>query len=180
MVHFRRDSDPENPAKSDQILRYLAATGEAEYAVYRDRKPRRFSVLADHYDLDVATDMRSESAREKIALIDRVLRQARDFAASKDIGFVVLIQPSSLDLTENLSPNHNDLAKFSGYRRNNISSAVDKICEGAGIGRINLFDIFMRNDPKTLYFKKANTHWSPRGQALAAEATADYLQRQFF
>ena len=177
---FRRDSDQENPAKSDEILRYLAATGEAEYAVYRDRKPRRFSVLADHYDLDVATDIESESARVKIALMDRVLRQARDFAASKNIEFVVLIQPSSLDLTENISPKHNDLAKFSGYRRNNISSAVEKICRRAGIDRINLFDIFMRNDPKTLYFKKANTHWSPRGQALAAEATADYLQREFF
>ena len=177
---FRPDSDQDNPAKSDQILRYLAATGEAEYAVYRDRKPRRFSVLADHYDLDVATDIESESARVKIALMDRVLRQARDFAASKNIEFVVLIQPSSLDLTENISPNHGDLAKFSGYRRTNISSAVEKICRRAGIGRINLFDIFMRNDPKTLYFKKANTHWSPRGQALAAEATADYLQREFF
>ena len=177
---FRPDSDQDNAAKSDQILRYLAATGEAEYAVYRDRKPRRFSVLADHYDLDVATDIESESARVKIALMDRVLRKARDFAASKDIEFVVLIQPSSLDLTENISPNHGDLAKFSGYRRTNISSAVEKICRRAGIGRINLFDIFMRNDPQTLYFKKANTHWSPRGQALAAEATADYLQREFF
>ena len=177
---FRRDSDKENPAKSDEILRYLAEKGAAEFAVYRDRKPRRFSVLADHYDLDVATDMGSESARVKIALMDRVLRKARDFAAAKNIKFLVLIQPSSLDLTENLSPNHGDLAKFSGYRRKNMSSAVEKICDRAGLPRINLFDIFMKNDPETLYFKRANSHWSPRGQALAAEATADYLQREFF
>ncbi len=176
----RPDSDKENPDKPGKILRHLAAKGEAEYAVYRDRKPRRISVLVDHYDMDVATDMGSESARTKIALMDQVLRKARDFAASKNIKFLVLIQPSSLDLTENLSPNHGDLAKFSGYRRNNISSAVEKICEGAGVGRINLFDIFMKNDPQTLYFKKADSHWSDRGQALAAEATADYLYREFF
>ncbi|MCH8138482.1 MAG: SGNH/GDSL hydrolase family protein [Proteobacteria bacterium] len=176
----RRDSDKENADKTDQILRRFAEKAAAEYAVYRDRKPRRFSVLADHYDLDVATDIESESARAKIALMDRVLRKARDFAASKNIKFLVLIQPSSRDLTENLSPNHSDLAKFSGYRRNNISSAVEKICEVAGIGRINLFDIFMKNDPQTLYFKQADAHWSDAGQALAAEATADYVHRELF
>ncbi len=174
------DSDKENRDKSDEILRYFAEKGAAEYAVYRDRKPRRFSVLADQYDLDVATDMGSESARTKIALMDRVLRHARDFAESRNIKFLVLIQPSSRDLTENLSPNHSDLAKFSGYGRNNISSAVDKICEVAGIGRINLFGIFMKNDPQTLYFKQADAHWSDAGQALAAEATADYVHRELF
>ena len=174
------DSDKEISDMSDEILRHLAATGEAEYAVYRDRKPRRFSVLVDHYDLDVATDMGSESARTKIALMDQVLRKARDFAASRNIKFLVLIQPSSLDLTENLLPNHSDLEKFSGYRRNNISSAVENICDRAGLPRINLFDIFMKNDPETLYFKRADPHWSDRGQALAAEATADYVHRELF
>ena len=176
----KSDSDREKRDKSDEILRYFAEKGAAEYAVYRDRKPRRFSLLADQYDLDVATDIESESARAKIALMDRVLRQARDFAASRNTKFFVLIQPSSRDLTENLSPNYRDLAKFSGYGRNNLSSAVDKICRRAGIGRINLFDIFMKNDPQTLYFKKADGHWSDAGQALAAEATADYVQREFF
>ena len=176
----RSATDKESPDKSDKLLRYFAEKGAAEYTVYRDRKPRRFSLLADQYDLDVATDIESESARAKIALMDRVLRRARDFAASRNIKFLVLIQPSSRDLTENLSPNHNDLAKFSGYRRNNISSAVDKICRRAGVGRINLFDIFMKNDPQTLYFKQANSHWSIKGQALAAEATADYVHREFF
>ena len=57
---------------------------------------------------------------------------------------------------------------------------MEKICDRAGVGRINLFDIFMKNDPQTLYFKRANAHWSDAGQVLAAEATADYVHREFF
>lgn len=53
----------------------------------------------DHYDVDVALDSERDSSKTKIRLMEEVLKEASNVARKKNIKFLVLIQPSVIDLT---------------------------------------------------------------------------------
>ena len=147
-----------------------------EWAVYRAGAPRRFSHFADHYDSDVALEPGGDAARAKRRLLSAVLARGGRAAASREIGFVVLVQPSSRDLTTNLSPNHTDFASSAAYQRTNLSSFAEQAARSQGLHVVNLYDAFAANDPPKLYFRGGNNfHWNETGQALAAHELASYL-----
>jgi hypothetical protein len=162
--------------QEERLKEWLAIT-EKEYAVYKQGKPRSFSHFADHYDFDVALYPDSESAVTKVKLLDRILQEAKATSEKKGVALVVLIQPSSRDLTQNLLLSHADFERFPKYRRDGLSSTVDEICARHGIHRINLYPVFLNNDPQSLYFTAEDDHWNASGQELAARVTAEYLTK---
>ena len=137
-----------------QTVEGLRSRCEAEFAIYHDRKPRAFSHFDDHYDLDLALDPDSDAGQIKVRLMGAVLKKAREVSASKGIEFVVVIQPSQRDLTRNDILNYNDFARYPNYRPSNLSGAVEDICRRNDLDCINLFPIFQKNDPASLFFKR--------------------------
>jgi hypothetical protein len=160
--------------QEERLKEGLAIT-EKEFAVYKQGMPRSFSHFADHYDFDVALYPDSESAVTKVKLLDRLLKTAKATADKKGVTLVVLIQPSSRDLTRNLILSYTDFERFPEYRRDRLTSIVDEICARHGIHRINLYPVFLNNDPQSLYFSAEDDHWNAAGQDLAARVTAGYF-----
>ena len=170
------------------IIEKLLKKTQAEYAIYKKGGRRVFSHFDDHYDIDIALAPTAESSRVKIALMEGVLRKVKWTAEEKGTKLLVLIQPSIIDVTHGnarwaaLPTGHGDaltstfLSRFHEYRKDRLTSVIDEICARNEIDRINLFPIFTRNDPDSLYFKSGDSHWNDAGQDLAARETANYIQ----
>lgn len=63
------------------------------------------------------------------------------------------------------------MQSFPDCRRERLSAIVDEICERLHISRVDLYPLFLRSDPDSLYFID-DGHWNDAGQALAARAVA--------
>ena len=163
----------QNEHDKDLIHLYMSLI-EAEYAVHKHGKSKQFSHFADHYDLDVAVSPDAESSVMKKKLMAAILIKAKNLAAAKGVKFLVLIQPSVIDLTENFAISYKDLIKYPGYKRTNLTDAIDSICTMNNIHKINLLNVFSGNNPEDLFLKGDN-HWNERGQDVAARETAAYL-----
>ena len=170
----KKDDVPE-----DLIRQYLEA-GAGEYAVYRQAGSRRFSHFEDHYDLDMALFPQGAAAQAKVQLLEAVLKEAQAVAGAREIKFAVLVQPSVIDLTENFRVSYEHFRQYPEYRRKNLTDAVKNICLGNDIPMFNLYDVFVKNDPDSLYFLAPNNHWNDAGQDLAARETAMYIHDRFF
>lgn len=160
---------------AEKIIKNFQSWCEGEFAIYRDQKPRAASHFSDHYDFDVAIDPSSEAAQAKTRLMAAILTSAKNLAASKEIMFLVVIQPSRIDLTRNFVVSFLHLSRYPNYKSSNLTEAISDICWRNELKCLNLFPIFESNDPESLYFKGADDHWNNEGQALAARVTAAYL-----
>jgi lysophospholipase L1-like esterase len=147
-----------------------------EFAVYANDAPRKYSMFSDHYEADIAFEPEGESAQTKRALLTAVVEEAAAVAAEHGVTFLVVIQPTSRDLTTNLPNHHRALAGIEGYDRRRLDRWAAEICETAGVDFINLFDVFAATgEPNELYFPTPDPHWNEAGQRVAAEATAARL-----
>jgi len=163
----------EDPVES--LIQQYQSYIKQEYSVYKQSKPRYFSVFADYYDLDVALFPDAESSKTKIKLMDGIIKRARNIADSKRVYFIVLIQPSIIDLTKNITLSYEHLQKYPGYKKTNLTNAVKNICISNNIDFVNLFDIFSKNNPEVLFYKGKTHHWNDQGQEVAAKETALYI-----
>jgi hypothetical protein len=160
---------------ADSKLDALRRLTADEYAVYKRSGAQRFSHFADHYDIDIALDADEESSKLKVALMRAVLQEASNVAISRGIGFLVLIQPSRVDLTDRDEINYKYLEKYPKYRNSRLTDLVEQICRDSGIRYVNLFAPFQRNRPDDLYFLGDDNHWNDQGEDLAARETATYI-----
>ena len=159
-------------------IEQLFDASNAEFDVYARGLPRRFSHFLDHYDIDLATEPGMPSARVKTALMEALLRKIRSTAMASDIYLVVVVQPSTRDLTKKRSPNFEDFEAYPGYSRGRLSSLVEQICSRLGIPVVNLYTRF-RVQAERLYLD-GNDHWNEKGQDVAAQLTAEHLAESFF
>ncbi len=147
-----------------------------EFAIYRDDKPRKYSMFSDHYEADIAFEPNLQSAQTKRALLAAVVEEAARISSEQGVAFLVVIQPASRDLTTNLPNHHLALAGIEGYDRRRLDRWVQQICEEAEIEFVNLFDVFEATGrPNDLYFPTPDPHWNEAGQRVAAEATAAHM-----
>ncbi|MDF1587598.1 MAG: hypothetical protein P1P93_00330 [Gammaproteobacteria bacterium] len=164
--------------KVDQTLNKLEQLTQSEYHIYKNELPRQSSHFGDHYDIDIATDPRSESAQIKIKLMEKVVLTAKQFCDEKKIPFLVVVQPSMIDLT-NLNPNYGryqDLAqKYPLYKQSNLTDPLKNICIRHNVHCVHLIDSYRQNDPDSLYL--GDGHWNAKGQWLAAEQTQKKLKQ---
>lgn len=164
-----------NKALNNDWIQKHISINEAEYSVYQQEKPKKYSHFADHYDLDVAIFPDAESTTTKKKLMEAILKKAKKIADAKSVGFLVLIQPSVIDLTENFVASYKDLEKYPGYKKRNLTDAVNNICVINNIHKVNLFNVFLKNNPQELFLGGGNNHWNNRGQDIAAKEVASYL-----
>lgn len=169
---------PEKTRTAEELIQKYILRAEEEYSVYKQSKPKAFSHLADHYDFDIALFPEAESAKTKIKLMSAVLNKAKAIANSKDVAFMVVIQPSAVDLTTNFKFSYEHLEKYPGYKRTNLTDAVENICIANNINRVNLLGLFRNNHSEDLFFKSDSNHWNDRGQDLAAKETAEYIAQK--
>ncbi len=161
-------------------LETLIAINKQEYEVYAAHRPRYFSTFADHYDADLALFPSSPAAKSKLALMNAVLRKARELADSKRVDFMVLILPSAKDLTANQALNYRQFSAYPEYRKNTLSSSVEQFCVANRIPYVNLYVPFVKNNAEKLYFYDRNDHWNDAGQDLAAQEATQYIIARFF
>lgn len=149
---------------------------EEEFSAYQGVQDGLYYHFFDHYDIDLALDPDMESSRIKAELMEAILRTANNLARSKSIEFLVVIQPSVIDSTiGNAVLDYEFMQKNPKYRRKHLSDTVENICIENRIECINFYEVFMRNNPETLFFKGENDHWNDRGQDVAAKETAAYI-----
>jgi len=145
-----------------------------EYEQYREGRFSPF--LTDDYDFDVALLPNAESSRYKVQLMERILEATKQYADRTKFGLLVLLQPSSSDLTMNLpSTNFTLFSSYSDYRPTNLTEPIAAFCRARGIHFVDLYPIFAASNPETLYFYHDNNHWNVAGMDLAARVTASYL-----
>jgi hypothetical protein len=133
------------------------------------------SHFTDMYDTDLALYPESPSALAKRALMTGVLQRAREATESRKIDLLVVVQPSTFDLTTNMTPNHQDFSLVESYRPSNLTRFASESAERANLEVLNLFDSFRDNDPGQLFFTHGDNHWNERGQALAAREVARFI-----
>lgn len=146
-----------------------------EFAVYESGQPKFFSHFGDPYDADVALYPDSRAAKVKRALMTAVIGRAKSFADSRGIAFVVLIQPSSRDMTTYTEPNHVDYTEYEAYKPTNLTDFAEQSARSVGAAFVNLFQPYADNDPDKLFWTDGDTHWNNEGQVLAARVVAEYL-----
>ena len=172
----KQPGDQETYTRELDTTARLLDVNEREYALYERKHSRMYSNFSDHYDIDLALYPEDKSSRTKIKLMDVILANAKTVADSKHIEFMVVIQPSSRDLTACRQPNYLEFSKYAGYRRDNLTAAVDDICDKHDIPRVNLYDVFLQNNPDSLFIMM-DSHWNEKGQDIAAEKVADYVSK---
>jgi len=148
-----------------------------QYHDYLDRKPAK-SPFYDFYDYDVALDPTGESARAKLDLVSGIFGKLATFCSANQLPVVVVVQPSSRDLSTNLQPNYLELAEYSAeYTQRGLSDQIAEQSKMAGIATLNLFDSLAgQPDPNALFFAGINDHWNNEGQRVASKTTAEFLK----
>ena len=163
--------------KTESTLNELEQAAKLGYSIYKSNQPRQLTHFSDLYDIDIAADPQSESAQVKIKLMEKVLLAANKFCTEKNVRFIVIVQPSMLDLT--MSPyyiGYQDLAKrYKNYKPTNLTDPLKQICTKHNLSCVHLIDSYRQNDPDTLYL--GDGHWNTKGQLLAAEETSKKIMQ---
>jgi lysophospholipase L1-like esterase len=170
-------SAPVGPAcnASSPDRNFLLAEARREYESLLSGNPLVTNTHVDYYSADVSLQPDSESARYKVAMMDQVLERIRKISAAANVPLVFLFIPHPADLTEKYDWGAVDLARYPGYKGRNQVAPLERFAAATSSNAVSLFDAFQANDPNRLYMHGGDDHWSPAGQALAADMMAGYI-----
>lgn len=172
---------PESVVGTGERVEQYISRARQEYQVYSKREPRSFSTFDDHYDIDVALFPNQKSSQDKKSLLNEILLEAKNVAYSRGVKFLVLIQPSVIDLTKaNAYLSYEHLLNYAEYDPKNLTDPIMKSCSENDISCLNLYEVFKSNNPELMYFKDGDNHWSDLGQYVAAKETAKMLLTEQF
>jgi len=129
----------------------------------------------DPYNADVSLTPASESARYKIALMEQIMRRIGETAAKNDVALMFLLIPSVIDVADESELGEVDPEKYPEYQRSTLTDILEQICQRNGLRAVNLFGPFRERRAAGLYLKAPDGHWSPRGQAYAAELVSEFV-----
>jgi hypothetical protein len=158
------------PEDTVAYVRELSRLASDALLAYRERSPHY--VRIDSYDIDVATVPESDSSKTKVTLLRAILKEAKRHAMEMDVELLVVVQPSRVDVATTAPLDHRFLSRYPNYRRDALTGLVEGLCRELRIEVLNLFPIFVANEPNELYFRDTDNHWNDRGQAVAAAAAA--------
>lgn len=181
IVFLRLLKDLVRPKDAQGLLKQMQVLCEEDFDIYTKNRSRKKCTFVDYYDIDLALNPACEAAKAKIHLMTEIIKKAYQFTSSKKIKFMIMIQPSAIDLTKNYFFSYEQLQKISPkYQQANLTNTLQDICTSLEIPYVNLYETFAKNSPNELYFVKDN-HWNDNGQDLAAkEVNSFILQKMKF
>jgi hypothetical protein len=176
VVKERRTSDlPMNPGVDRE---FMLNEAEREYQSLVSGNPVITNTHIDYYSADVSLLPQSESARYKVALMRGVLERIRSIADAAGLPVMFMFIPHPADLTDSYDWGAVDLSRYPDYDGRNQTEPLERFAAETSSHSLSLFDNFRSNDPNKLYLHGGDDHWSPAGQALAANLAADYIVGQ--
>ncbi len=168
-----------NPKSTETVISFLEQSCAQDYANYKNGGPLCRRPNTSHYDIDLATNPQGLASQAKLVLMEAIIKEAKEFAASQGAVFMVQIHPSSIDLTGNYRwVDCTDLSRFAHYKPDNLTRFLESICQRHQISHVNFFHVFKQHDPNRLFFRHDDNHWNDEGQALAAKVSADFIAQE--
>ncbi len=175
----RRSIKKEAIIDAERMIQLCSTLCKKEFQSYIGESREIYSHFADHYDIDVATEPLSVVSEKKIALMDKILEEFKKVAIMHQIKLLILIEPSSVDISTNSYMNYRDLQnRFPEYDPRNLTKLIENSCVKYGIPYIDLYDTFSDNGPEQLYFSRGNDHWNDKAQKLAAKVTSEFILKE--
>jgi hypothetical protein len=107
------------------------------------------------------------------SLMGAILRRFRDSAREHDVGFALMVIPSSFDVIEGFVPDL-DPATVEPYDRRESTDAYAELARAIDVPCLDLFDPMKTHGDRSL-FLEGNFHLSPEGQSFAARHVARFL-----
>ena len=172
-----KQSKLSNEQKVTKKMEILEDRASRSYQVYIKDKRRQFSHFGDNYDIDVATDPDSESARIKIAIMDEIILSAKRFCDEKRVNFLLVVQPSMTDLTSipGRIGYRNLTKRYKKYKPSNLTDPLKQLCSTQSLNCVHLIDSYRQNSPEDFY--RNDGHWNTKGQQLAAKETEKEIEK---
>ncbi len=156
-------------------MEYFRERHVAEYEEYIVRGDGTLRDLAwDSYDADVSLTPKSDAARYKIELMDRIIGRMAEVCATVSAPLVVIPIPHPVDVGGHAT-GEVDRAKYPDYQPRGLVSIIEEIGRRRGIPTIDLFSTFQSRGSEAIYFRGFDDHWSDAGQDVAAAVVADSL-----
>lgn len=161
----------------------IAALGRGLPDAWLEQSRREFAssgalvhnLFEDGYDIDLATDPESDSARRKVELMRAVMAKVEAVAARQGVPLLFLIVPSPIDAMDRWDVVI-DTARFPGYDRARLSATVESIAREQGARSVNLLGPFRTHQAENLYYRGLDDHWNAAGQELGARLVADAVR----
>ncbi|MBO6524095.1 MAG: SGNH/GDSL hydrolase family protein [Balneolaceae bacterium] len=159
------------------VFDYFDKANQEAYEIYKKGEQRYFSNFQDSYETDIATAPESEASQEKKLLMKSVIARMNELAIEKEVQFAVQILPSSTDLTPSNYVLGNEFLKknYPDYNQGRLTNILSEFTRELEIPSINLYQMFLQNNPETLFFRGENNHWNDFGQDLAAKVAASFI-----
>jgi hypothetical protein len=170
---------PEDPFSrpSEKLLDVWLAERFREYKNYvLDHDNQVHNLLLDGYDADISTSSNTDSARYKIALMDRIMQRIQNIAVEHSTPLLFLIIPSPIDVLDKWDMSVNR-QKYPDYRSAILTDTLEGIATEHHFQYVNLFGPFHDHQAENLFYHGMDDHWNARGQRLAAVLLADYIWR---
>jgi hypothetical protein len=144
-----------------------------EYVVEGDNVVHE--LMSDPYNADVSLMPESESARYKIAMMERIIARMRQTATAQGVPLLFVLIPSPVDATEEHEFGEVDSVRYPAYRRSTLTDILEQICRRNQLPAVNLFGPFWEQRSRELYLKGGDDHWNARGQDFAAQLVSDFV-----
>ena len=129
----------------------------------------------DPYSADVSLTPTSESARYKIAMMEQILRHMAETAAKNNVALMFVLIPAAIDVAVEHEYGEVDPVRYPEYKRSTLTDILEQICQRNGFLAVSLFAPFWQRGADDLYLKVWDDHWSPRGEAYAAELVGVFV-----
>lgn len=166
------ESAPARRARLEEALAQNLAEYQ-DFVVEGDTEVRE--LMRDPYNADLSVLPDGESARYKIALMDRVVARIAELAAARSVPLALVLVPHPLDVAGAHETLEVDRAAHPAYRPTAATDALAEIAARHAIPAVNLFEPFRARGAADLYFRGPDDHWNARGQDVAAELVAELI-----
>ena len=162
---------------SRELLEAWLVQCQKEYANYvLEYDNQVHNLFEDAYDVDISTAPQSDSARYKVALMERMIERIQGIAAKRSIPLIFLIIPSPIDVLDQWDMSI-DANRFPEYRRSTLTGTLERIVRDRNFYYLNLFEPFRTHQAENLFYHGLDDHWNATGERLAATLMVDYISR---
>jgi len=176
-LHVGRPTIPHSPVDGTKRLTAWLSIRRKEYQEnILQHDDMVHNLLSDTYDADVSLTPNSESARYKIALMERVMERIQRIAASRSVPLIFLIIPAAIDVEDKRVVSV-DPSAFPEYQRSRLTDNLERIAREHQFSYLNLYEPFRARRGDHMYFRGADDHWNATGEKFAADLLTDYIER---